>query len=62
MLSTRELHTLLAALRFYQEEGQCEPIKRSIWIELIASNGDQVKPLDAGEINRLCERLNTQHY
>lgn len=51
--------TVLAALRFYQEEGMGDPAKRSDAIHFIASNGNVVDPgLDAAGIDALCESLN----
>ena len=58
-VSSRELHTLLATLRFYQEQGQCEPANRSEWIEDLATNGGGVQALTDDEIDQLCERINT---
>ena len=53
-----ELDTILAALRFYQQNGMCEPENRSDAIDEIAtSNGDEVS-LDADSLDNLCERLN----
>lgn len=58
-VSPREFHTIIAALRYFQEHGQCEPINRSAWIEDLASNLGQATALTALEIDQLCERLNT---
>ena len=58
MFSPRILNTMLAALRFYQQHGQCDPINRSVWIDDIATNGGQQQPLTALEIDQLCQRLN----
>ncbi len=55
----RHLHTILAALRYYQERGQGEAANRSDIIQEIASNDGAVRALDAAEIDRLCERINT---
>jgi CHAD domain-containing protein len=57
-VSARELHTILAALRCHQEAGQCRPINRSQWLEDIATNLGEVRPLDTQEIDCLCEKLN----
>jgi hypothetical protein len=54
-----EFHTILAALRFYQEHRQYDPAQRSAWIETIATNCGQAVSLDAAGIDRLCQRLNT---
>jgi len=57
-VDTAELATILAALRFYQMEGQGEPTNRSDDIHLIATDGDSQISLDAEGIDALCERLN----
>lgn len=57
-ITDREFHTLLAALRFYQEMGQGGPAERLPWIDDLASNGGKTVPLDFGGIDALCERLN----
>ena len=53
-----ELATILAALRFYQREGQGEPANRSDDIHLIATDGDSQISLDAEGIDAICERIN----
>ena len=55
-----ELATILAALRFYQQEGQGEPSNRSDDIHVIATDGDTQISLDAAGINTLCERINQE--
>lgn len=53
--------TILAALRFYQEEELFEPDLRSARIHAIATNDGATPGLQsAAEIDRLCERINTQ--
>jgi hypothetical protein len=54
-----EFHTILAALRVYQEHRQYDPAQRSAWIETIVTNSGQVVSLDAFGIDELCQRLNT---
>jgi hypothetical protein len=51
-LTTRELATVLAALRYWQREGL------AIDDHDIATDGGNLKELDAEEIDDLCERLN----
>lgn len=58
LLDLAELSTVLAALRYYQANGQCEPGNRSDEIDEIATCGDEVKSLDEYDIDALCERLN----
>ncbi len=57
-LNHRELSTILAALRFYSAQGQCEPDKQSPWISEIASDLGTVRPLDGAEVSWLCDKLN----
>jgi hypothetical protein len=59
-VTEEELHTVLAALRFYQESGQGEPANRSDWIHELATNCHEVVSLDDDGIDELCERLNTE--
>ena len=54
-----DLATILAALRFYQENGQGDPDNRSDAIHEVATGGGDVISLDAAGIDDLCERLNT---
>lgn len=58
-LDSRQLATVLAALRFYQEGGQSYPANRSDAINDIATHGDNLASLDLEEIDALCVRLNT---
>jgi hypothetical protein len=58
-ISLRELNTVLAALRFYQEQGQCDSAKRSESIGDVATNGGHTQALTGNEIDELCERINT---
>ena len=58
LISTQELATILAALRYYQEKGLGDPANRSADIHEIATDGDEVISLDANDIDDLCERLN----
>jgi len=59
-ITDQDLHTILAALRVYQEEGMGDPSMRSDAIHDIATNGgDQISMDDAG-IDDLCERINEQ--
>ena len=60
-VTDQEFHTILAALRFYQEQGQGEPANRSDRIHELATNDDQQISLDDAGIDELCERLNTEY-
>lgn len=54
--NTRELATVLAALRYWQE---CKAhAMKDRWIRGTATDGGNVRPLDVAEIDALCERLN----
>ena len=50
--------TVLAALRYYQANGQGDPLNRRLDIHDIATNGDTVISLDADGIDDLCEQIN----
>jgi hypothetical protein len=55
----RELATILAALRYHQDENlQAHPTIPDQFIRDIATNGSILKPLTFHEVNALCERLN----
>jgi hypothetical protein len=58
LMSEREWATVLAALRFYQEQGQTKPAQRSAWIEIIATDAGRFTALTADELEQLCHRLN----
>ena len=53
-----ERDTILAALRYYQENGQGDPLSRSDAIHEIATNGGMSISLNAEAIDELCERIN----
>ena len=55
----RELATILAALRFHQDENlqNRSEIPDEV-IKDIASDGSSLKPLGFNEVNRLCEKIN----
>jgi hypothetical protein len=62
-LNERSLSTILAALRFYQDEFQpdyrasnAQGAQHPIWE--VATNCGTVKPLSSGEIDTLCEIIN----
>lgn len=47
--------TILAALRFYQREGQGDPAHRDEFIHKLATDGDRVISLDSAGIDELVE-------
>ena len=60
VVDERELATILAALRFHQDENLqgCSDIADQA-IKEIATNSGSLKPLDFNEVGKLCERINT---
>ena len=50
----QDRNTILAALRFYQQNGQGEPFNRSDDIHEIATGGDSEVSLDDAGIDDLC--------
>lgn len=63
-LNKEQTATVLAALRFYQENGQGEPHNRSDAIHDIATDTGELTSLDADDIDALCEDINCNdiHY
>ncbi len=57
-VNSAELATILAALRFYQREGQGDPSNRRVAIQVIATDGDTQLSLNTEGIDALCERIN----
>jgi hypothetical protein len=59
-INRRELATILAALRFHQDENlQGSPDIPDQFIKEIATDGGLFRPLTFQEVSKLCERLNT---
>ena len=56
-VDSAEHATLLAALRYYQQNGQGEPSSRCDAIHAIATNGDVQISLDTAGIDALCEHM-----
>lgn len=56
-LNQPELDTILAALRYYQHNGQGDPTNRTDWVHAIATDHDEIS-LDAFGIDQLCAKLN----
>ena len=58
-VNERELATILAALRFHQDENlQGATDISGQAIKSIATDADRLKPLDFNEVEHLCERIN----
>ena len=57
LLNDAEVATVVAALRYYQQQGQGKTNNRSPDINLIASGGGELLPLDDERIDELCEEL-----
>lgn len=58
VLTPEDLATVLAALRYYQQQGQGNPDNRRIEIHEIACGDGELTSLDDDGIDELCERLN----
>ena len=59
VVDERELATILAALRFHQDENlRCSSGIPDQTIEDIASNCGSLKPLNFDDVSKLCERIN----
>ena len=59
-VNRRELATILAALRFHEDENlQAGRDVPDHLVKEIATDGGLFKPLKSQEVNKLCERLNT---
>lgn len=59
-LDREELSTVLAALRYWQENGLADdPYLRSDALHEIATDGGELTSLCSNGIDRLCERINT---
>jgi hypothetical protein len=56
--TARELATVLAALRYWQREGQSGNSVDTEPEQDVATNGGTLEPLAEDEIDALCERLN----
>jgi hypothetical protein len=59
-VTQEEFHTILAALRFYQDRVSADQASALEWFQGIATNLGAVDALDAKAIDALCQRLNTE--
>lgn len=57
-LSNRDIATILCALRVYQHNGMAHPAAIAADMEDIETNGGKHQPMDACDIDELCERIN----
>lgn len=53
-----DLHAIIAALRFWQRSGMCEPSNRDDEMHDLCTNGDEVTSLCEEDIDRLVMSLN----
>lgn len=58
VLELDELHTILAALRLWQQKGYTDPACRPLDLHEIACPDDETISLDPAGIDELCERIN----
>jgi hypothetical protein len=56
-LTDREVHTILASLRYWQIDRQAES-RHNACLDDIATKGDKIDALTNDEIDTLCEELN----
>jgi hypothetical protein len=60
-LNSRELATILAALRFHQANNlQCGQVIANPLVGDIATDGDTLLALSHAEVEELCQRLNCE--
>lgn len=60
-LTQQELSTVLAALRYYEHASPSIRDREILsWMDDLASSGGEVEPLELGEIDNLCVKLNCQ--
>lgn len=57
-INDQQMATILAALRYYQQNGQGDPMNRSDDIFDISTRGEEVISLDDAGIDDLCMELN----
>lgn len=52
-----DLATIIAALRYWQDQGMCEPANRSDEMQAEATDDDTLTSLDAEDIDELIVKL-----
>lgn len=57
-VDAQQINTLLAALRYYQRQGMCEPDNRPDWLQAIACPTDDDTSEDEEGVDELCELIN----
>ena len=57
-LEREDIATIVAALRYYQQEGQGDPDNRDSMIQDLATAGGEITSRDDDGIDALCEQLN----
>ncbi|WP_095158157.1 hypothetical protein [Pseudomonas sp. Irchel 3E13] len=55
-----DLHTIIAALRFWKEQGMCEAANRSDDMHRLCTNDDELTSADESDVDDLVERLNVE--
>lgn len=58
ILDLQAVSTVLAALRYYQREGQGDPANRDEWTDDLATAGGSAVSLDDAGIDALCVAFN----
>jgi len=52
-----DLATIIAALRYWQEQGMCEPANRSDELQAVATDDDTLTSLDEADVDDLIMKL-----
>lgn len=55
-----DLHTIIAALRFWQHMGMCDPFKRSDDMHALCTNNDELESYCDDDLDDLVMRLNVE--
>ena len=55
-----DLHTIIAALRYWQQMGMCDPFKRSDEMHSLCTNNDELQSYCDDDVDDLVLRLNVE--
>ncbi|POA78501.1 hypothetical protein C1890_09160 [Pseudomonas sp. DP16D-R1] len=55
-----DLHTIIAALRYWQQMGMCDPFKRSDEMHSLCTNNDELESYCDDDVDDLVMRLNVE--